>query len=91
MISSLSLALMIAKFFPAVHNQIVSKATRLEYQSFYWGTAVVSNIFVNTLFSWAIRGWSISVAMKIGYDYQLMEFLLPIPEIVIVLILFLLP
>ena len=47
MISSLSLALLIAKFFPAVHNQIVSKATRFEYQSLYWGTAVVSNIFVN--------------------------------------------
>ena len=39
---SLSLALVIAKFFPAVHNQIVSRATRLEHQSLYWGTAVVS-------------------------------------------------
>ena len=30
---SLSLSLMIAKFFPAVHNQIVSRATRLEHHS----------------------------------------------------------
>ena len=33
---SLSLSLVIAKFFPAVHNQIVSRATRLEHQSLYW-------------------------------------------------------
>ena len=51
MIASLSLALVIAKFFPGVHDQIVSRVTRLEYQSVYWGSAVVSNIFTNTLFS----------------------------------------
>ena len=54
-IVSLSLALVIAKFFPAVHNQIVSRATRLEHQSLYWGTAVVSNIFVYGLLFWVER------------------------------------
>ena len=43
---SLCLALVIAILFPAVHNHIVSKATRLEHQSLYWGMVVVSNIFV---------------------------------------------
>ena len=88
MIVSLSLALVIAKFFPAVHNQIISRATRLEHQSLYWGTAVVSNIFVNVIFSLGIRGWSIAVAVTIGYDYQIMEFLLPIPEFVVSFIFF---
>ena len=59
---SLSLALVIAKFFPAIHNQIVSKATTsLQYQSLYWGTAVVSNVFVYGLLLTAARGWSISI------------------------------
>ena len=56
---SLSLALVIAKFFPAVHNQIVSRATRLEHQSLYWGTAVVSNVFTYGLFFAAMRGGTI--------------------------------
>ena len=43
---SLSLALVIAKFFPAIHSRLVSRATSLEYQSLYWGAAVVSNVFV---------------------------------------------
>ena len=58
---SLSLALVIAKFFPAVHNQIVSRATRLEHQSLYWGTAVVSNVFTYGLLFIAMRGWTIIV------------------------------
>ena len=45
MFVSLSVALIIAVCFPSVHDQIVSKATRLEYQSLYWGTAVVCNVF----------------------------------------------
>ena len=60
---STSLALVIAKFFPAVHNQIVSRATRLEHQSLYWGTVVVSNVFIYGLFFAAERGWSISSAL----------------------------
>ena len=60
---SLSLALIIAKFFPAIHNQIVSKAsTSLQYQSLYWGTAVVSNVFIYGLLLTAGRVWSIGIA-----------------------------
>ena len=58
---STSLALVIAKFFPAVHNQIVSRATRLEHQSLYWGTAVVSNTFIYGLLFAGMRGWSITI------------------------------
>ena len=44
---SLALALIIAVFFPAVHNTIVPRASaRLGYKSLYWGTAVVSNVFI---------------------------------------------
>ena len=53
---STSLALVIAKFFPAVHNQIVSRATRLEHQSLYWGIAVISNVFTYGLLFAAMRG-----------------------------------
>ena len=57
---SLSLALVIAAYFPVVHNQIVSRATRLEHHSLYWGTAVVSNIFTYGLLFAAGRTWSIT-------------------------------
>ena len=43
---SLSVTLLVAKFFPAIHSQLVSSVTTLEYQSLYWGTAVVCNVFV---------------------------------------------
>ena len=56
---SFSLALVIAKFFPVVHNQIVSKATGLGHQSLYWGTVVVSNVFTYGLLFAALRGWSV--------------------------------
>ena len=56
---SFSLALVIAKFFPVVHNQIVSGATGLGHQSLYWGTVVVSNVFTYSLLSAALRGWSV--------------------------------
>ena len=56
---SLCLALVIAILFPVVHNHIVSKATRLEHQSLYWGMVVVSNIFVYGLVFAAAKGWSI--------------------------------
>ena len=56
---SLCLALVIARLFPAVHNHIVSKATRLEHQSLYWGMVVVSNIFVYGLLLAVGRGLSI--------------------------------
>ena len=56
---SLCLALVIAILFPAVHNHIISKATRLEHQSLYWGMVVVSNVFVYGLLFAAAKGWSI--------------------------------
>ena len=44
---SLALALIIAVFSPAVHNTIVHRASaRLGNKSLYWGTAVVSNVFI---------------------------------------------
>ena len=70
---SLSLALVIAKFFPAVHNQIVSRATRLEHQSLYWGTAVVSNTFIYGLLFVVVRGWSIT-AQTLYLEYMFENF-----------------
>ena len=58
---SLSLSLAIAKFFPAIHNQIVSRVTRVEHQSLYWGTVIVSNILTFGLLFLAGRGWSLEV------------------------------
>ena len=59
---STSLALVIAKYFPGVHDQIVSRVTRLEHQSLYWGTAVVCNVFVYGLLLTVGRGFSICLA-----------------------------
>ena len=56
---SFSLALVIAKFFPVVHHQIVPRTTTFGYQSLYWGTVVVSNVFIYGLLFTASRGWSI--------------------------------
>ena len=56
---SLCLALVIARLFPVVHNHIISKATRFEHQSLYWGMVVVSNTFVYGLLFAGGRGWSI--------------------------------
>ena len=64
MFVSLSLVLVIAKFFPAIHNQFVSKATTsLQYRSLYWGTAVVSNVFIYGLLLTAGKGLSIYMAV----------------------------
>ena len=56
---SLSVALIIAKFVPSFHNQILSRATRLEHQSVYWGVAMVSNVFTYGLLFLAGRVYSI--------------------------------
>ena len=56
MFVSLSVALIIAVYFPSIHDQIVSKLTRLEYQSLYWGTAVVCNVFTYGLVFFIGRG-----------------------------------
>ena len=70
MTTSLSLGLVLAKFFPAVHNQIVSRATRLEHQSIYWGTVVVSNIFTYGLLFAAMRGWSVALQLEFLFFYN---------------------
>ena len=67
---SLCLALVIARLFPVVHNHIVSKATRLEHQSLYWGMVVVSNIFVYGLVFAVGRGLSIFVSVILLYYYD---------------------
>ena len=54
-----SLALVIARFFPVVHSQIVPRTTTFGHQSLYWGTVVVSNVFTYGLLFAASRGWSI--------------------------------
>ena len=69
---STSLALVIAKFFPAVHNQIVSRATRLEHQSLYWGTAVVSNVFTYGLL-YAVMRWG-SISFLVSYVMDLVSY-----------------
>ena len=55
-IVSLTVALLIAVYFPAVHKQIVPRANRLELQSLYWGTAVVCNVFTYGFLFIAGRG-----------------------------------
>ena len=47
---SLSLALIISKFFPVFHCKIVSKVSSIEHKSLYWGTVVVSNLCTYGLF-----------------------------------------
>ena len=92
---TMSVALVVAKFFPAVHNQIVSRATRPEHQSLYWGTAVVSNIFTYGLVFAAERGCSIYRQMEcldnIQYSYRDAALITAIPgvqEVIVTVILF---
>ena len=84
---SLSLSLAIAKFFPAIHNQIVSKVTRMEHQSLYWGTVIVSNILTFGLLFLAGRAWSITKVISI-FMYRRAVFPLIILEVVFNTILF---
>ena len=59
---SLSLALALAKFFPAyLEKEIASRVTRSRsvHQSLYWGVIVVCNIFTYCLLFVALRGFSI--------------------------------
>ena len=65
---SFSLALVIAKFFPVVHSQIVPRTTTFGHQSLYWGTVVVSNVFTYGLLFAALRGWSVSELNTIFSD-----------------------
>ena len=71
MFVSLCLAVVIAKFFPAIHNQIVSKTVNsLEYQSLYWGSAVVTNVFTYGLVLVAARGWSLFTQCLLYFPTQ---------------------
>ena len=56
---SISLVLIISKFFPVYHSKLVSKATTQEYKSLYWGAAVVSNCFTLGLLFPTGRAFSI--------------------------------
>ena len=68
---SLCLAVIIAKFFPAIHNQIVSKTVNsLEYQSLYWGSAVVTNVFTYGLVLVTARGWSLFTQCLLYFPTQ---------------------
>ena len=85
---SLSLSLVIAKFFPAIHNQIVSRVTRVEHQSLYWGTVIVSNIFTYGLLFQAGRGWLLSLGMlDRGYIYiYIYEYNIKYPVIILTIL-----
>ena len=63
---SISLVIIIAKFFPVYHSKLVSKATTLEYKSLYWGTAVVSNCFTLGLLFPLGRAFSIWQCFFLG-------------------------
>ena len=65
------MALVVAKFFPIFHNQMISRANRLEHQSLYWGTAIVSNIFFYGLVLGAMRAGSISLQVINLFDSNL--------------------
>ena len=88
---SLALSLVLAAFFPAVHNQIVSRATRLEHQSFYWGTVIVSNIYVYGLVFLLVRGYFIyfqSYSFYFYLDMELLPTVLYVQEVVVNVIMF---
>ena len=82
---SISLVIIIAKFFPVYHSKLVSKATTLEYKSLYWGTAVVSNCFTLGLLFPAGRAVSIAACFfgtkNANLHYNTITTLLPILEI----------
>ena len=67
-IISLSLSLVLAKFFPAIHNRIVSRITKLEHQSLYWGTVIVFNVLTYGMLYQAGRGWCLTLL----YDQYMM-------------------
>ena len=79
---SISLVLIIAKFFPVYHSKLVSKATTLEYKSLYWGAAVVSNcLTLGLLFPFG-RAVSILLCLDLGKSNVItIKTILPILEI----------
>ena len=65
---SISLVLIIAKFFPVYHSKLVSKATTLEYKSLYWGAAVVSNCFTLGLIFPTGKAWLYNYYLQINFS-----------------------
>ena len=86
---SISLVLIIAKFFPVYHSKLVSKATTLEYKSLYWGTAVVSNCFTLGLLFPLGRAISIVLCVfLVDSNVITIKTLLPILEISMYIVFF---
>ena len=88
---SLSLSLVIAKFFPTIHNNFVSKITKLEHQSLYWGTVIVFNVFTYSLLFLVGRGWClivISLFSTLGSWQTTTFYSVVIQEVVLNIILF---
>ena len=86
---SISLVLIIAKFFPVYHSKLVSKATTLEYKSLYWGAAVVSNCFTLGLLFPTGRAFSIVVCLFWAKSNVItIKTLLPILEISMYIVFF---
>ena len=85
---SLSVALIIAVYFPAVHDQIVTRATRLEYQSLYWGTVAISNVFTYGLLFLCGRAVTIFFSFDLTNN-KTVAIVLSIQEVCIYVILFL--
>ena len=85
---SLSLALVIAKFFPAYHSKIVSKAATLEYKSLYWGTVVVSNLCIYGLLF--VTGRALSVFLNVNtWSEALTSIIIPCIQEIVIHIIFL--
>ena len=88
-IVSLSLSLVIAKYYPAVHNNIISMVTRTEHQSLYWGTVIVFNFFTYSLLFLVGRGLHLTAICGLfGRSWKAIVSVLILQEIVINFILF---
>ena len=59
---SLSLALVIVRFFPVVHKRIVSKVTTVEHQSLYWGFFTVCNLCAGRFMTMRVTVISTSIS-----------------------------
>ena len=89
---SLSLSLVIAIYFPAIHNHLVSKVTKLEHQSLYWGTVIIFNAFTYSLLFLAGRGLCLLILYIRLYftarKWKSMFYTLVVQEVVLNIILF---
>ena len=82
-----SVALIIAIYFPKVHNHIVLKATRLEHQSLYWGFAIVSSLFTYGLLLPGARAYDIYGSYEIT-SIKSVPIVLCVQEVIVYVILF---